>query len=134
MSLDKSVSEAMTAVPDCIAGACIDMATGLVLSARTLDPMPQQMVDLMAASATDMFQGRTVTEIEDGVHALRGTARGEGHFFEEILVTSANLIHVFIRARQHPSHALAFVCRRQANVGMVLARARMQVDRVATFL
>lgn len=134
MSLDKAVSEAMSAVPDCIAGAYVDMATGLVLAARTVDPMPQQMVDLMAAATADMFQGRTVTEVEDGVHALRGTARENGHFFEEILVMSANLIHVFIRARQHPTHALAFVCRKHANVGMVLAKARMQVDRVAPFV
>lgn len=125
------MSEAMTAVPDCIAAARIDMATGQVLAACIADPLPPHLRDLSEAAAADLFQGPAVTAVEDGVQALRGTTRADDRRCGEVLVIGPSLLRLFIRLRQEPAQALALVCPREANVGLVLAKARMLADLVA---
>ena len=46
------------------------------------------------------------------------------HYFNEVVVFSTNLIHVFLRSRRYPDHAAVFVSRASANVGMVLMKSR----------
>jgi len=130
MSLDKALNEAMNNVPECLAGAYVDMSTGMLLAVRTLDSHPQEALDLVAAATADMFQGKTIIEIEDHFFRSRGGKGEAPHYFEEFLVFSLNLIHVFMRSKKHPEHVVTFVCRKSANVGMVLTRARGQVEKL----
>ena len=131
MSLDSEVLEAMKGIPECVAGAYIDMETGLLLSAKTLDSHSEEVLDLVAAATADMFQGPTVTQIEDLFKKTRDNPDGESHYFQEFLVYSDDLIHAFMRTKKYPSHVVCFVCRKSANIGMVLTKSRMAVDKVA---
>ena len=131
MSLDSELSSAMKEVPECVAGAYIDMSSGLLLSVKTLDSHPQEVLDMVAAATTDMFQGSTVLQIEESFKRSRGSKDFEGHYFNEFLVFSDNLLHVFMRTKKYPDHVLSFVCRKSANVGMVLAKSRMSLDKVS---
>ena len=45
------------------------------------------------------------------------------YFFEEIVVNSANLIHIFLRSKCE-DRVGCFVCRRSVNMGMALTKAR----------
>ena len=83
----------------------------------------------MAAATGDLFQGKNVTEIERLFDQSRGiTNRAAGaHYFNEIVVFSTNLIHVFIRSKKNPSHVAVFVARIGANIGMVLTRSRLSM-------
>ena len=55
----------------------------------------------------------------------RGLSDDGHHYFQEIIVNSDNLIHVFLRSKAVPDYVAVFVCRRTANLGMALTKARM---------
>jgi hypothetical protein len=42
-----------------------------------------------------------------------------------MIIFSDNLLHVFIRGKKHPDHVTVFVARKSANIGMMLAKARI---------
>ncbi|MGG7566481.1 hypothetical protein ACQ5SO_10010 [Rhodovulum sp. DZ06] len=130
MSLDDTISDAMKNIPECVAGAYVDMTTGMILSVKTLDSHPQEILDMVAAATADMFQGATVTHIEDAFKRSRGNNANDAHYFQEFLVFSDNLLHVFMRTKKYQDHVVCFVCRKSANVGMVLAKSRMALDKV----
>jgi hypothetical protein len=60
----------------------------------------------------------------------RGLSSGGSHYFNEIVVFSTNLLHVFIRSKKNPDHAAVFVSRASANVGMTLVKARAAMTAV----
>lgn len=129
MSLDKALSAAQTDVPECVAVGYVDMSSGFLLGVKTVDSHPGEILDLVAAATGDLFQGKNVTEIERLFDQSRGiTNRVAGaHYFNEIVVFSTNLIHVFIRSKKNPSHVAVFVARVAANIGMVLTRSRLSM-------
>ncbi len=130
MSLDKALSDAMKTVPECVAAAYVDMSSGMLLAVKTLDSHPQEVLDMVAAATTDMFQGPTVLQVEESFKKSRGNEDSDHHYFQEFLVFSDNLIHCFMRTKTYPDHVLTFVTRKSANIGMVLAKSRMALDGV----
>ncbi|MEV4345245.1 hypothetical protein AB0J83_12280 [Actinoplanes sp. NPDC049596] len=128
-STSQLVSEAVRQfrqqVPECIASGLVDMSTGMLLAVDTLDDHPSEVLDLLAAATFDLFQGRNVTMIEDIWKARRGVPNDDHHYFQEILVHSDNLVHVFLRSPVSQDIVAVVVCRRQANTGMLLAQARI---------
>ena len=71
-----------------------------------------------------MFQGTNVSMIEKMFKKARGLKDDGHHYFQEIIVNSDNLIHVFMRGKKNEEHVLGVVCRKSANLGMVLTKAR----------
>ena len=124
MSLDKALSTAQSEIPECVAAGYVDMASGLLLDVKTVDSHPGEVLDLVAAATGDLFQGKNVTEIERLFDKSRGIQGRNHHYFNEIVVFSTNLIHVFVRSKKNPEHVSVFVTRISANVGMVLVRSR----------
>ncbi|WP_432134775.1 MULTISPECIES: hypothetical protein [unclassified Streptomyces] len=123
MGLVKSLrSEA----PDCVAAGVVDMATGMLLSYETVDNHPPEVLDLLAGATLDLFQGRTVVMIEDVFKERRGISN-DTHFFQEILVNSENLTHLFLRLTEQQDVVAVVVCRKSVNVGMLFAQARRVV-------
>ena len=126
MSLEKALAAAQTDVPECVAVGYVDMISGLLLGVKTADSHPSEVLDLVAAATGDLFQGKNVVEIERLFDKARGiTTRAQNtHYFNEIVVFSTNLIHVFARSKKNPAQAAVFVMRASANVGMVLVKSR----------
>jgi hypothetical protein len=124
MSLDKALADAQTNIPECVASGYVDMASGMLLGVKTVDSHPSEVLDLVAAATGDLFQGKNVVEIENLFDKSRGITGRQSHYFQEILVFSTNLIHVFIRSKKNPTCVSVFVARISANIGMVLVRAR----------
>jgi hypothetical protein len=123
-SLDDALQRAMTSVPDCVAAGFVDLDSGMVLSIKTVDSHPSEVFDFLAAATTDLFQGPNVVAIESIFKKARGLpANTEQHYFQEIIVNSENLIHVFIRGKRQ-QQVICYVCRKGANLGMVLTKAR----------
>ena len=110
-------------VPSCLAAGVVDMATGMLLSNES---HPSEVLDLLAGATLDLFQGRTVTMIEDVFKERRGIASAE-HYFQEILVNSTNLTHLFIRNNRHEDVVAVVVCPKSVNIGMLFASARRVV-------
>ncbi|MBK7401151.1 MAG: hypothetical protein IPJ34_34085 [Myxococcales bacterium] len=130
MSLDKALNAAQSSVPECVAAGYVDMSTGMLLGVKTVDSHPSEVLDLVAAATADMFQGTNVVAIEKMFKKSRGLNADNVHYFQEMLVFSTNLIHVFLRGKKNNDHALVLVCRASANVGMVIAKSRMVLSSV----
>ena len=124
----------MTEVPECIAIGYVDMSSGMLLGVKTVDSHPSEVLDLVAAATADLFQGSNVTAIEKMFKKARGLKDDGHHYFQEIVVYSDNLLHLFMRGKTHTEHATVIVCRKSANVGMVLAKARMNLAGVESSL
>lgn len=132
MSLDKAVQSAAGQVPECVAVGYVDMSTGMLLSVKTVDSHPSEVLDLVAAATADLFQGASVTAIEKLFRKSRGLPEDEHHYFQEMIVLSDNLIHVFLRGKKHKSNATVFVCRASANIGMVISKSRVANSSIET--
>ncbi|MFB6839930.1 hypothetical protein [Streptomyces sp. NPDC056361] len=120
------VKELRVEAPDCVAAGVVDMGTGMLLSYETVDSHPPEVLDLLAGATLDLFQGRTVVLIEDVFKERRGIENNQ-HYFQEILVNSANLTHLFIRMTESQDVVAVVVCRKSVNVGMLFAQARRVV-------
>lgn len=125
MSFDNALNAAATSVPECVAAGYVDVASGMLLAIKTVDSHPRQVIDLLAAATADLFNGESVSMIERMFKKARGLQDDGYHYFQEIIVNSDNLIHVFMRGKLHPEYVAVFVCRRTANLGMALTKARL---------
>ncbi|WP_326842438.1 hypothetical protein OHB33_16610 [Streptomyces sp. NBC_01558] len=123
MGLVKSLR---TDAPDCVASGAVDISTGMLLSYETVDNHPPEVLDLLAGATLDLFQGRTVQMIEDVFKERRGVETDQ-HFFQEILVNSENLTHLFVRMNDEQDVVAVVVCRKAVNVGMLFAQVRRVV-------
>lgn len=130
MSLDKALADAQTQVPECVAAGYVDMVSGMLLGVKTVDSHPNEVLDLVAATTGDLFQGKNVTAIEQLFNKTRGLPDSNPHYFNEIVVFSTNLIHIFARSKRNPDHAAVFVSRISANIGMVLVKARAALSSI----
>lgn len=125
MSLDAVLNQAASTVPECVAAGYVDAASGMLLSIKTVDSHPREVIDLVAAATADLFNGPNVSMIERLFKKSRGLQDDGHHYFQEIIINSDNLIHVFLRGKTHPEYVAVFVCRRTANLGMALTKARL---------
>jgi hypothetical protein len=133
-NLDNMLQKAVTSIPDCVAAGYVDLASGMVLSIKTVDSHPAEVFELLAAATTDLFQGPNVSAIEKIFRKARGLPENnEHHYFQEIVVNSDNLIHVFIRGKRQQQVA-CFVCRKGANLGMVLTKSRLVMPEIEAAL
>lgn len=124
MSLEKEIANAVSIIPECVAGGYVDLSSGMLLGVKTVDSHPSEVMDLLAAATTDLFQGANVVAIENIFKKARGIKDDHHHYFQEMLIFSDNLLHVFMRGKNYPDHVVCFVCRKSANIGMVLTKAR----------
>ncbi|MFY9269682.1 MAG: hypothetical protein WAO55_08040 [Candidatus Manganitrophaceae bacterium] len=124
MSLDTQLSSLQKSVPECVACGFVDIKTGMLLGIKTVDSHPQEVIDLVAAATGDLFQGANVSMVESIFKKARGVKDDGHHYFQEIIILSDNLLHVFQRAKRNEDMVLITVCRISANMGMVLAKAR----------
>lgn len=129
MSLDNELASVQKTVPECVAVGFVDMKTGMLLGVKTVDSHPQEVLDLVAAATGDLFQGSNVVTIEQMFKRSRGVDNNR-HYFQEIIVMSDNLIHVFQRCKRSEDMVLVTVCRASANLGMVLAKSRSSLPKV----
>ncbi len=130
MALEAAVQSAVNSIPECVAGGYVDMSTGMLLGVQTVDSHPQEVLDYVSAATADLFQGENVVAIEKMFKKHRGLEDDGHHYFQEIIVFSDNLLHVFQRCKKNTDHAVVWVCNKSVNVGMALAKARMQLSSV----
>ena len=114
-------------VPDYVASGVVDLSTGMLLASDTVDAHPQELLDVLAAATVDLLQGRTVVQVENLWRERRGDGAGDRHYFQELLVQSDNLVHLFLRSRSNEDLVGVVVCRRPVNVGLLFAMARQSM-------
>lgn len=124
MSMEDALQQAISNVPECLAAGFVDLTTGMLIGIKTVDSHPQEVLDFLAAATSDLFQGPNVVSIENAFKKARGTENQTQHYFQEIVVLSENLVHVFMRSKSNQDHVAGFVCRKSVNLGMALTKAR----------
>jgi len=85
---------------------------------------------MVSAATADLFQGSNVTAIENMFKRARGIKADGQHYFQEIVVFSDNLLHMFLRCKKNINHVIVFVSRKSANVGMVIAKSRIALTSI----
>jgi len=123
MNVNDSISEALKNVPKALAAGVVDMGSGMMLGIKTTSSHPQEVFDLLAAATKDLYEGENVTNIEKIFKKARGVKTAE-RYFQEVIVTSNNLIHFFSRLPTNQAAILAVVCSNDANIGLVLVKGR----------
>lgn len=131
--LDNALEAALASIPECMAAGFIDLSSGMLLGIRSVDSQPYTVLELLAAATGDLFQSAGIRAIEGLFKEARGQARDERHYFQEIVASSDNVIHLFLRATQQ-DYAACFVCRKSVNLGMALTRARGSVGALEALL
>jgi hypothetical protein len=121
--LNGALQAAIASVPECLAAGYVDLSSGMLLGIKSVDSHPNEVVELLAAATSDLYQGTNVRMIESLFKKARGLADDGHHYFQEFIINSDNLIHVFIRGKNEEQVA-CFVCRKSANLGMALTKAR----------
>lgn len=124
--LEQELQNGIKSIPECVAAGYVDLSTGMLLGVKTVDSHPDEVLELLAAATSDMFQGTNVVTIENMFKKARGVEDGK-HYFQEMIVNSENLIHLFMRGKVNEEHVVVFVCRKSANLGMALTKARSAV-------
>lgn len=132
--IDDVLAASVTSIPECVAAGYVDINSGMLLAIRTVDSHPAEVIDLVAAATADMFAGPNVSMIEKMFKRSRGLSDDGHHYFQEIIVNSDNLIHVFLRGKRYQDYVAIFVCRRTANLGMALTKARMAMPDIESAL
>lgn len=121
-----ALEQVANAVPECVAAGFVELRTGVMLGMKTMASLPPILLDRVgeplrhnqAAGLESMFlKTRSATELDD-------------RYFQEVLVLSGNLIHVFQRCKRRDDVVLMTVCLGSANMGMVLNRSRLQLPAV----
>jgi hypothetical protein len=132
MSLKSALSTAVSEIPECLAAGYVDMASGMLLGVQTVDSHPQEVLDMVAAATADLFQGKNVVVIENMFKKARGQEKDKRHYFHEIIVFSEHLLHVFLRSKKFEDQVFVIVCRKSANIGMVLTKSRLALEGVSS--
>lgn len=123
MSAESVVKGLMGNVPKAVAAGVVDMGTGMLLHVSTIESHPQEVLDLVSAATKDLFEGDNVTTIENTFKKVRGVDSDE-RYFDEIVVTSTNLLHIFARLKSAPTVVAIVVCRVDTNLGAALMQTR----------
>lgn len=131
MSLDQALQKAVGEIPECVAAGYVDLSTGMLLGVKTVDSHPSEIMDILAAATADMFQGTNVALIESMFKKARGVEDNAHHYFQEMLILSDNLLHIFARMKNNEEHVICFVCRKSVNLGMALTKARSAMPQIA---
>ncbi len=127
---DSALQQAVQSIPECLAAGYVDLESGMLIGIKTVDSHPDEVMDMLAAATAEMFQGPNVVAIERIFKKARGVEDDGSHYFQEMIVNSDNLIHFFIRGKNAPDQVACFVCRRSANLGMVVTKARQAMTTV----
>lgn len=128
--IDNALQQSIQGIPECLAAGYVDLESGMLIGIKTVDSHPDEVMDMLAAATAEMFQGPNVVAIEKTFKKARGVEDDGSHYFQEMIVNSDNLIHFFMRSKSNPDQVACFVCRRSANLGMVVTKARKAMPEI----
>jgi hypothetical protein len=108
--------------PDALAYGVIDINTGMLIGVHHVVPhFTPEYLDAIAATAVEMFCGRTVRRVEELLGSLRGSPVKDT--FEEIFVSSIMVYH-FMKLIREKQVVVVLVTRKNVSQGMGWASLR----------
>lgn len=119
------VREMREAVPGCLAVAVVSIGRRHLLALELGGDVATEEIELVAGATAELYGGERVRAIEEAFRRSRGVAGGEGTF-QEIVLTSVELLYVFLRSTQEPDVVALVVCEPKTSLGMALSASRTQ--------
>ena len=95
----------------------------MLLAVKTTDSHPQEIMDMLVAATKELFEGDMSMMIDKTFKKSRGDSNTDP-YFQEIIVNTKNLIHLFMRVPSMPQIVATVVCRIDANLGLVVTKGR----------
>lgn len=117
MTLNDTLKQLVKDVDGALACAVVDLSSGLMLGVHHDVPyFSQTYVDAVAASAVDMFRGRTITTVEKLLSEERGVEVSKS--IKEVQMTTDGTYHFMTLVSGKPDALLVLITSRAANLGM----------------
>ena len=119
-------------VEDCVALGVVDLNTGMLLGVHhTVPYFTQAYLDAVAASAVEMFRGKTVRRVEELISQQRGEPIKDS--FEEIFISSPKVFH-FMATVKGKDAVIVMVTKKSVNQGMGWAAIRNNIAAIKATL
>ncbi len=124
MSFDQILSELTNGIPECLASGVVDVPTGTVVGCKTAQRGFKHEFEVIAAATATVFAAAPSDAMNDTVGSLKPRAPYE---FKEVTLMGSGRVQVYCRPDTNPDLALVVICNATANLGMVLAKTRLQL-------
>lgn len=112
--------------------AVVDLQTGLCLAvAHNVPYFTQSYIDVVSASAADMFRGKTISNVEQVLTAHRGTK--VERTLQEMQFSTPGTIHFMATVPGKPDALLVMITSRQVDTDAGWAAVRQALPIVAPF-
>lgn len=141
-TLNAALKHTLQEIKGCHAVAYVDIRQNHLLGLQTSIPFPPAIVELVAATVTDLFTTPNLLKVSAAFKKFKGQDIDKSNF-HEIVIRGDSLLYVLIRAHSDENRVFAFACNddgeTQNNVGLILHQARslmpeMEVAAEAAFL
>lgn len=116
-------------VDGAVGASVIDLNSGLLIGAAHSVPyFTQPYIDALAASAVEVFRGKTISIVEK----LISSARGEKveNTIQEVQMTTANTYHFMMVHPKKPDSLIVLVTTKKTNLGMAWASVRGSLSEI----
>jgi hypothetical protein len=121
---DDVLERALRSIPGCAAVGCVDTRLGLLLCAKVVPERFGDAMEMVAAATGELFRDAGARAIEAAFSRSSGDAAHDEPRLQQVFALSRDYLYVYQALMESPELVLATVCRADANLGMVLARAR----------
>ena len=129
-NLNDICSDIVGSVDYALAAAVIDQESGLLLGvANNVAYLNQSILDIVAASAVEMFRGKSVMTVEKMIAELRDVA--PRHQIQEIQMTTETTYHFMTVVPNKPDILAVLIAGKKINMGMGWASLRSRLKEIA---
>lgn len=132
-ALNASLKKTLSEIQGCHAVAYVDISRNQLLGIQTSIPFPPAIVELVAATVTDLFTTPNLLKMSYAFKQFKGQETDKSNF-HEMVVRGDSLLYVLLRASSNENRVFAFACaddgETQNNVGLILHQARSQMPKM----
>jgi len=129
-SINDVCDEVISIVDGALGCAVVDLNTGLLLGvAHKVPYFTHSFLDAVAASAVDMFRGKTVMAVEQLLSSTRGTKVENS--IKEIQMTTEKTYHFMVALKDKPDCLVLLITDNTTNLGMGWNALRINLPSIA---
>jgi hypothetical protein len=129
-NLNTICSELLKDTSEALGVAVVDLSSGLMMAAAHNVPyFTQSYLDAVAASAVDMFRGKTITTVEKLLSSQRGSEISKS--IKEIQMTTDHTYHFMSIVPGKEDALVVLITSKRANLGMGWANLRKALPGIA---
>lgn len=120
----------LDAIDGAVGCATVDLTTGLMLGiAHSVPHFNESYLDAVAASAVDMFRGKTISQVEQLLSSSRGTVIE--NTIKEIQMTTDHTYHFMSVIPDKPDTLVILITTKTTSLGMGWASIKSNLSKIS---